>query len=116
MANYFDQFDTAPAREPPKKGGNYFDQFDTSGEPPEGFKPPEGVRGRPYIPTKEGVEGARKTVEFVKDVGRIGAAGLTRGIPGAIPDITNLGQQGVNWLTDKVFQPSEEYKAKRDAA
>src|SRR5215204_1988364 len=115
MANYFDQFDTAPAKEPPKKGGNYFDQFDTP-EPAEGFKPPEGVRGRPYIPTKEGVEGARKTIEFAKDVGRAAGAGAIRGTAGAIPDITNLGQQGVNWLTDKVFQPSEEYKAKRDAA
>src|SRR5215204_5918372 len=29
MANYFDQFDPAPKKEPPKgEGGNYFDQFD----------------------------------------------------------------------------------------
>src|SRR5690348_5537275 len=42
MANFFDQFDAAPAQVAPNTGGNFFDQFDA----PEGGA---STSGRPRV-------------------------------------------------------------------
>ncbi|AMB47845.1 hypothetical protein [Methylobacterium sp. AMS5] len=91
MANFFDQFDEAPA---PKASGtkaapsdsNFFDQFD-EGAAPKGGKP------------------AADTPSVVGDIVQSAGAGIIRGAAG-LPDLpqTALGlvEAGIGYLTDKM--------------
>jgi hypothetical protein len=99
MANFFDQFDSAPEAAQP--AGNYFDQFDAPQRPFDPNAPATHITVRPQdanLPTSQDQPGLQDTLGDVAKSAGIGLVKGGLGLAGMAGDVANLGTQGIDYL------------------